>query len=255
MPRAPFLIAAAVVAAALARAAGLLLDPDPFSAGSAAVIAAWFAVFGLITVTGFLVARARWARVAGLVLVAASLALGLVVPLGPLGWIALVAAGIALAGLAGPWPTRRWLRLLPSAQGPPPSAVALVLGLLGLPAIVALARPDGLGAADWIVVAAAPLLSWAVSRALAAGLWLVRLALPAAAAVAGIAAGLPGGPIVAAAGIALSALAWTPSVARSVSPLIPERVPAVPVPPELVSPDVLRAAGYDERGRPVQEEL
>lgn len=253
MPRAPFAVTALLVLAAVGRSAELLLDPDPFAAGPAVVLAASMTAGALIAATGILVARGRWARTAGLVVAAAALGLGAVEPLDPAGIVLLAASGVALAGLAGPWLARGWLRHLPSADGPPAAAVALVLGLMALPGLVALSRPAGLGALDWALVAAAPVLGWALGRGHPAALWAIRLALPALALAAGIAAGLPGGPVIAVAGLAAGGAAWIGAVSRSVSPLTPERVPAVPFPPELVPGDVLRAAGFDERGRRVSD--
>jgi hypothetical protein len=254
MPRAPFVVTAVLLLAALGRAADLLLDPDPFAAGPAAVLAASTAAGSLIAATGILVARGRWARNAGLVIAGGSLALGAVLPLDPISGVVLAAAGAALAGLAGPWLVRGWLRRLPSADGPPSAAVALVLGLLAFPALIALSRPSGLGALDWALVAATPVLGWALGRGSTAALWLIRLVLPATAIAAGISAGLPGGPVIALAGVAAGVTAWAGAVSRAVSPLIPERVPAVPFPPELVPGDILRAAGFDQRGRRLGEE-
>jgi len=253
MPRAPFIITAAVVVAALGRAVALTVAPDPFGPGPAAVLAAWFALGGVVTAAGLLIARARWARVAAVSLCSASLALGLVHPLDGPGLAILVVAGIGLGGAAGPWLTRGWLRLLPSADGPPPMAVALVLGLLSLPAIIAAARPESLGVIDWMLAVTALAAGIGLSRALPAAVWSTRLVVPALALIAVVVDGLPGGPPIGAAGIGLAGLAWTGAVGRSVSPLVAERSRGVPMPPELVDPQILRAAGYDDRGRPLEE--
>jgi hypothetical protein len=254
MPRAPFAVTALLFVAVLGRAAELLLDPDPFAAGPAAVLASSLVAGTLIVTTGILVARGRWARTAGLVVAGTALVLGAAEPLdGPRSAV-LVAAGVALAGLAGPWLTRGWLRHLPSAEGPPAAAVTLVLGLVAFPALIALSRPGGFGVLDWILTAATPLLGWALGRGHAAALWAIRLGLPPLAIAAGIAGGLPGGPVVALAGLAAGAAAWTGAVSRSVSPLTPERVSGIPFPPELVPGDILRAAGFDERGRRISGE-
>ncbi len=252
MPIAPFIVSGVVIAATTVRAVGLAADPEPFAAGPGAVMAVSFLVFGLIATTGLLVSRGPWARVLSIVVVATSLGLGAVIPLDAGAWAALATAGIAVTATTGPWLSRRWLRRLPPADGPPALAVGLVLALVGAPFVVAVARPSGLAAADWALVALTPSFGWLVSRASPVGLWLTRLALPIASATAGLLAGLPGGVVVAATGLALTAVAWTPTIARSVTPLTPERVPRVPIPPEMVASGLLESAGFDDRGRPLE---
>ena len=103
---------------------------------------------------------------------------------------------------------------------------------------------------DWVLAASGPTLAWLVSRAAPVGVWATRVGLPITALGAGVGAGLPAGVAPAAAGVLLAGLAWTRPVSRSVWPLTSEPVPAVPIPPELVAPEILRSAGYDDRGRP-----
>ncbi len=253
MPRAPFIVTGLVVVAALTRAVALATEPDPFATSAAAVLAVSYLVFGNVTAAGLLVAKGPWARRVGLLITAGSLVLAVVQPLTTAAVVALIPAGLALAALAGPWLTRRWLRLLPSADGPPPTAVAALVALLILPAWIAVARADGLERPDWLLVAAAIVLAAGMVRALPVALWSARILLPAAGIAAGVLDGMPRGPIVAGGAIVAAALAWAPSVGRSVTPLIREPSPSVSVPPELVDPEILAEAGYDDRGRPREQ--
>jgi hypothetical protein len=244
-------VAGTVAAAALIWAGRLAADPRPYAAGPGAVLAASLAGLGLLCVVGILIARARWARPLALGLSGVALLLGAVSPLGPVTIAGIVLGGLALTAAAGPW-LGSWLRRLPSAEGPSALAVGTIFALLGLPAWTALVRSDGFGAVDWLLVAAGPILALGISRAAAAALWGARLGLPILAAAALLADGLPSGLLVAAGAVACAALAWRGRLRTEVSPLI-ERRPPVPFPPELVSPDLLRAAGFDDGGRPREE--
>ena len=48
-------------------------------------------------------------------------------------------------------------------------------------------------------------------------------------------------------------LAWWPATELAVNPIVP-RADGVAVPPQLVPPDVLTRAGFDDRGRPIKPE-
>lgn len=252
MPRSPFWISAALTASAVAWSSRLALDPEPLGAVPGAVLGADLALLAVVAVAGLLVARGRWARYLAISLSVVWLGLGAWMPLDPLGAAATVVAGAALAGTAGPWLTRGWLRHRPSADGPPVAAVAMMLGLLALPGVVALAGHDGLGGLEWALAGLAVPGCWAVGRGVTAGLWAVRLALPLLAAAAGVAAGFPNGLATVGAGLAVAAVSWRRDVGVSVSPIAPEPARRVPIPPELVPPEILEAAGYDERGRPAE---
>jgi hypothetical protein len=243
------LVAATVVAASLTWAVRMALDPDPFASDAAGVIAVTSATLALVAATGILVARGRWSRWLATGLVVLWLGLAATMPLDGLGVAALASAGVAATGLAGPW-LGGWLRRLPSADGPEPLVVAVVLGILALPIAVALALYDGLTAAAWVLVGASGVVGWLVSRASLTGLWSARIGLPAIGIWVGSSADLPGGIIAAAAAMAAGAAAWIRPVRLAVDPLSPPPVERVPFPPELVPPEILEAAGYDDRGAP-----
>jgi len=253
VPLIPFIVSALVVASAALSAVGLAMDGDPFAGAPAAVLAVSLVVHALIATTGLLVARSRWARRHDLGVVGASLAIGLVVPLDGWSLAASLAAGGALALLAGPWLRRGWIRHLPSTDGPPTQAIVLVIGLLALPAVAAVSSPMDLTAWSWVLVGVAVVLALGLSRASIAALWASRLIVPALGAAAGLSEGIPGGPVIAATAIALGAVAWTREVGLSVAPLDPRKERPVPTPPELMDPSILEAAGYDDRGRPLED--
>lgn len=250
MVRPAFAVAALFTASAAAWSTRLLLDPEPFAAAPAALLAADLALLAAVAVTGMLVAKGRWARGLAVAESLAWLGVGAVMPLDLWGVAAIVAAGASLAAAAGPWLTRGWLRHRPSADGPPVSAVAVMLGLLAVPAVVAVAGWNGLGPLDWALSGMAVVAGWGLGRGSVVALWTLRLGLAPLALAAGIDSGLPGGPAPALAGLALAAASWRRDIGLAVSPIAAPPAARVPIPPELTPRDVLEAAGLDERGRP-----
>jgi hypothetical protein len=247
-------VSAALTAAAALAAVRLVVDPEPFAADAAGLLAAAVLVLALVAVTGILLSRGRWSRVLAAACAAGLVALAAAAPLDLLGVAAVLAAGVALGGAAGPWLNRAWLRHRPSSEGPPPAAVALLLGLLAVPVVTALARPGGLGPVDWVLAGAGPVLAWGVGRAWAPALWATRLALVPLGVAAWVAGGLPGGAIESAYTVVVASAAWTRQVGIAVAPIAPVRARRVPFPPELVPAEVLEAAGLDRSGRPKETE-
>jgi hypothetical protein len=91
-------------------------------------------------------------------------------------------------------------------------------------------------------------LALALGRAVPGSLTAARWLHPALGVVAALLAGAPQGFTVAAAALAASTLAWTRDVRLAVVP--PAHDPSVVAfPPELVAPEILAAAGLDDRGR------
>ncbi|HSG78671.1 MAG TPA: hypothetical protein VLD62_03750 [Acidimicrobiia bacterium] len=246
------LVAASVVTASLVWSVRLALDPDPFASDAAGVIAVASTALAVVAVTGMLVARGRWSRRLAGGLVALWLGLAATMPLDGLGVAGLAAAGVAAAALAGPW-LGGWIRLLPSANGPEPLVVAVVLGILALPVAVALALHDGLSTAAWVLAGGAVAIGWLVSRASLAGLWGARAGLPALGVWVAVTGDLPGAAIAGGLGVVAGAATWAKPVRLAVDPLAPPPVERVPFPPELVPPGILEAAGYDDRGVPREE--
>lgn len=248
MPRSPVIIAAASVGSALWWGVHLALDPDPVASGPAAVLAVSLAVGAVVVGIALLISRSRWARPMVIGLSAAGLGLAAVSPLdaGTIGGTVL--SGIALAGSIGPW-LAVWLRRLPAAEAPPAAAALALAATALLPALVAAVHYDGLAPADWVLAGVAALTALGLLRALPAGLWMARLGVPGAGIAAGIAGGLLVGPFLAAAAVAAAVPAWRPEVGLSIRPILPS-TGNLTIPPELVDPGLLEAAGFDDRGRP-----
>lgn len=223
MPLIPALVAALVATAGTATTLHLAIAPDPFAGSAAAVIALGILLHTTISVTGLLIVRGRWARRLAATTVGVDLYVVAVSGMGAAAWIALVAALAALGGLAGRW-LDGWFRLRPSATGPDPKAVVLVLGLLSLVPAVGFASPSGLETTHGVLGAAGVLLGWAYSKAQVWSLWATRLALPPIALLAALASPWPGALFLALLVAALTWLAWTGEAMLAVSPLV-DRLP------------------------------
>lgn len=216
--RVPISVAASLAASGLAFAAHLALAPEPFAASSGLVVAVGIVIFTVIAVIGLLINRGKWSRVLSIVLVAGILGLGAVTE--PTVW-ALLGVGTALGalfGLTGRW-LSGWIRPRPSATGPGPRVVMLVLGLLALVPAVGVAAPAGLAAGHGVLGAGGVLLAWSYSKAQPWALWALRLGLPIAA-VPAVLAGPPGGSVLLGLmAAALTALAWTEDARLAVTPI------------------------------------
>ena len=226
----------------------LALDPGPLSDRSALLVAAGMAILTLVVTTGILLSRGRWSRWSLLLLGAAWMALAARADLDPLA-LGIVGGGAAMVAVAaGPW-LPRWLRHRPSAEGPPSAAVVLLLSLLALPVLIGISGSEP-GLTEWLTALWALALALGLSRASAAALWAGRLLHLPVGAMCALAIGLPEGLGVAALAAAQTLVLWRRDVHMAVSPLLPEPSRAVPIPPELVDPAILREAGRDERGEP-----
>jgi hypothetical protein len=231
----------------------LALDPAPFSAQAAALIGTGGAVLTIATVSGVLLARGAWSR--WMALIAATV--WFIPPIaGTLDALdaATMAATVGAATIAaGPW-LGRWLRHLPSSNGPPGSAVVLLLLLLGTPISTGFAAwGDSPGIAALVLVLWSGALAFGLARALAPALWVGRIGHMPLAAATGILIGFPATtPILAKAAIE-TVLLWRRDIQLAVSPLVPQRATTVAFPPELVDPAIMEAAGFDDRGRPLEE--
>jgi hypothetical protein len=229
----------------------LAVDPDPFGDQRALLVAMGMAALTLTVTTGVLLARGRWSRWALLALAGTWLGLALRDDLDPASTVLLAGSAALVSIAAGPW-LPRWLRHRPSAEGPPPAAVVLLLSLLGVPLFIGVVAVDP-GAVEWAVALWSLLLAGGIARAVPAALWLGRvLHLPLAVA-ATVSIGLLEGLLVGALGAAQTAIMWRRDIHLAVSPLVPEPATAVPIPRELVDPAILRAAGLDEDGTPLED--
>ena len=249
MQRSPVVIAATVVLASLAWALVLAFGSGPFAGSSAALLAGDLLVVGTVVAVGIVLSRGRWTRRAALVLLGGQAATGVVFEVDGWWMAAVMLSALAIGSVSGPW-LARWLRRLPRADGPPPRAVSLSLGLMALPALVAVTAPEGVLAGGWVLSAFSLIAAWTYSQAWLPALWAVRVGLPVFGIVAG--AGLPWiGILVLGLGVViLTALAWSPDVRRAAMTPTPAPVDLIPIPPELAPPEILEAAGLDDRGRP-----
>lgn len=227
--------------------AGLTVTDGPWAGDSAAVVAVDLVVLGSVAVVGILVASARWGRRLAIVVTTIELMLAAAVDIGAAWWPAVALTGVAMALLVGTG-LEGVVRKRPNATGPPARAVVLALGLAGVPGIVAAARPGGLGTVDWIAVVGSAVVTVWYARALPAAPEMTRFGIPLIGVVALVGAGVPAGFAALAACAALTGLAWTADARVAARPLV-ERGRAVPIPPELAPPEILDAAGLDERGR------
>ncbi len=217
MSRAPFLVAALSMVAALAWAARLATDPAPLAASSALLVSAGMLGFGLITAAGLLLSRGRWARNVALALGAFELAMAAVLDLDAVTVAASCLSGATLIAAGGPW-LDGWLRRRPAAGAPGAKPLAVTMGALGMVPVLGLAAPGGIGPAHFVLAAAAVGAAWAYSRSHRWGLWAFRIAIPATGIPAVLASPFLGALTLAALLTALTALAWTREARLAVDP-------------------------------------
>lgn len=239
--------AAALLAATLAWGGMVVAGRGPWATDSAAVMVAGLLVLAAIAIVGMLVAASRWGRVLALVIAAAGPAMAVALPFDGLWIVGLAVSAAAIYGLAGN-ATLGVIRTLPAADGPTPRVVAFTLALTGIPTLVAAISPGGLDAGEWIMIVTGAVTAGLYAKAAPAALWAVRLVFPLSVIAAALATGIPRGLIWVGIGVGVAAFGWTKEARLAVRPLV-ERGRAVPMFPEMVPPDILGAAGLDERGR------
>ncbi len=252
MPPAPLAVSLLLGVASISGVVGLALDPDPFSGQSALMISSGLSLLTLATVSGVLLARSRWSRWMTLMVSGLWFASAVAPPLHVVSAATIATSTAAASIAAGPW-LGRWLRHLPATSAPPPAGVIVLLMLIATPAVIGFteggAVPDPVG---WALAGWSTLLALGLARALVPALWLGRFAHTPVAAIVGLTMGLPTAVALLAKAAVETLIMWRRDLHLAVSPLIPERVTAVPIPPELVDPEFLRAAGLDDSGRPLE---
>lgn len=247
----PFLVAAVVMIAAAAAGLRLIVDPAPLAEGAGALIGLDVILLGAVASLGMLLSRGRWSRNLAAVLIGFLFVMAAITDSDPSGIAVLALAALATLLVAGPLLTN-WLRRLTPADSPPAEATALAIWLLAIPAVTGLAAPSGPGPLHWGAAIVGVLTGWLYSRASWAGLWSARLAVPAILIAAAFDSPIGGAAALVAAAVATAVLAWRSAAAVAVAQVAPTRVEGAAVPPEMVDPEVLRAAGLDERGRPLE---
>jgi hypothetical protein len=248
MPPSPFVIAGLTTATVVLAGARLVLSETVYHPSSGALLACGLLLLTVVSLAAFLVGRTRWSRYALYGCVGAALAAGSAGDASLLWWLLAATSVAALIGLIGPWPDR-WLRRLPPADGPPAAATALLVALIATPAFSGFAAPLGTDRAVWAWSAWCVVLALSLGRAVPGSLAAARWLHPLLGLLAALLAGAPQGFTVAAAALAATTLAWTKDVRLAVAPPAQDRG-VVPFPPELVAPEILAAAGLDDRGRP-----
>ncbi len=249
MQSSPVVIGATIVLASVAWALALVFGSGPLAASAAALLAADQLIVGTVIGVGIVLSRGRWTGRAAFLLLVGQALLGVFLEAD--GWwiagVLLTAGGIA--ALAGPW-LRGWLRKLPRADGPPPKAVVLNLSLVSLPTLVAVTGFESVSTGGWLLSGFALISGWAYSQAWLPALWAVRVGLPVLGIAAAAALPWPGAVLIGLAVALLTALAWSQEVWQAT--LSPAALPVnlIPIPRELTPPEILEAAGLDDRGRP-----
>lgn len=217
-PSAPYLVSGLLAASSLVSAAALMLNPEPFSPGSALLIAAGLLLYTLIALAGILLVRAPWARSLGAGTAVAATVLAAVTGFDTVGTTtSMVIALLALGGLAGPWLTV-WLRQRPGT-GPEPAAIALPLVAVGSVPIAGLAAWQGLTVPVMATALVGIIAGAAYARADRWGLWALRAGYPILTLVAAIGLGTAGALVLTTHGVIVAILAWLPSASRAQRPI------------------------------------
>jgi len=214
--------------------------------GSRAAVAALdLLLVTTVGVVGLALTHGRWARhLLGLV-VAYEVLLAAFRPIDLWWWVASAGSAAAAIALLGP-SLDTWVRRAPRADAPPNPAVLAPLIMLATPTVVALSGRVGL--AGWLLVGTSIIGAWSYARAHTVTLWALRFGYVPVGLWAAAQAGLAGLIIVVPVGT-VGALLWSSGARTAVEALEPRRVSVRPVFPEMAPPEVLDAAGYDERGR------
>ena len=253
MAPSPLIISLLLGVSAVAGSVGFALDPKPYSEQSALLITIGLVALTLATVSGVLLARGRWSRWMSLVVAALWFMQGIIRSIDLPGVATIVAAVAAASIAAGPW-LGRWLRRLPAVDAPPPAAAILLLLLTGTPALIGFAAGGSTpGPAGWILTAWSWLLALGLARAATPALWAGRFGHGPISVAGGLVLGLSTGSTVLIKAAIEVALLWRRDLHLAVSPLLPQRASIVAIPPELMNPAVLEAAGLDDRGRPLED--
>ena len=218
------------------------------SGAAASLVALDVMLLTLVAVVGLLLVRSRWARYLGTGVLLGELALVPALERGAGTIVVAALAAVSLVIVGGPWLAKS-LQHHPAAGGPPLPAVVLLIGLLTLPTIAGLASPGGVEPGHIILAVAGPVMAWWLGRAHQTGLWAARFGLPIAAAGAAVASPLLGAIAIVIVAAALTVLAWRRDIHIAVSPLAPLPGGSYRIPPELAPPEILGAAGLDDRGR------
>ena len=246
MPRRHYFAAASTLISSLIWSALLVLIPGEWSVEASVVVGCGLLVMAVVAVAAVLVQGSPlgyWLAVA-VVALEAVIAFGR--PLAPGWWVGVGAMAVAAVSLVDP-SLGGQLRTEPPPAPVPRTASALCLLLLIAAPLTALAAPTARQVALPLLALTAWGILFSYVRLLPGREWWPRLAAPLLAA-AGWLLPIPSRWVWMGTLGVVSVLAWTRGVRLAVRPLV-ESGRTVPIPPELVPPEVLGAAGIDRRGR------
>ncbi len=210
-------------AAAIAWTLHLAAAPEPFAVDAALSVALGILIFSVIAVAGILLSRGRWSRWLARAVVTAEALVFVATDPTVAGYTAAGITAAALVAIEGPW-LDGWVRKRPSAEGPGPTPIGVVLGGLALTPIVGVASPAGLAVWHGILGAAGVLLAWSYARAMPWSLWAIRVALVPLAVPAIVLSPPAGAVLLSAAVITITALAWAKESFLAVHPMF-DRLP------------------------------
>ena len=227
MQRPHLVIGPAALAAVLAGALAIVADPGSIPRSSSYLIAFGLVVAGVTAMAGLVLARApwgRWSLTATVIVAMGAASIGAT----PITWLTYAIGGVALIGLLGPWLTL-WTRHHRLTDAPGPVVIALESVAAVTPLFVGLTT-IGSGAAwyHWALTVLTMAASVLYGRGNAVGRWLLRIAVPATAAVVGWRTGDLGGWVLTVVGLTVGIVAWTPASRRAtkvIAPVLPTPVP------------------------------
>lgn len=235
------------LAAALAWTLALIVDRGSLGSTGALLTGVGLLLMSTVAVVGMIITGSRWSHRLAAFGVMCGLVVGVVRPIDLFWVLALVLSALAGAVLYLPAVTGR-IRRLPAAAGPPTTAVVLPIALISFPYAMGFVIGTSQTWAVMTVGLSAPVFAFGYARVIPGGLLGVRLVWPLIALAAAPFLSLSAATLSAIAALGVAALAWRPEVKASFHPPR-EAGTSYPIPPELAPPDILDAAGLDDRGR------
>ena len=250
MPRTAPLSAAFIFIGGLLWAGRVLFGSSPWGTAGATLVAADLIVLTAATVVALLLSPGRWVRNSAAVIGGSCALLAIALPIGPV-WVAAVVTCGTGVGLTWTRPMDAWFRQV-RPDRVPTRATVLALGLLWLPAVVGSASIPAVTRGGWLLAGFGLIGGWAYARALPGALWTIRLTLAPLGILSAAGVPLPAAVALWTVTAILTFLAWTGDAGAAVRTPRARRVETVTILPEVTPGDLLEAAGYDRRGRPLE---
>ena len=225
----PLSIGILAFVAAVVGASAFAADPGPFDPAAAVVVLAGVIVIALTGLVALVLARSPWGKWTLLGSVAFSLLLASI-PGSAAFWFALGIGSLATVGLLGPWLTL-WIRHERVADAPGPVVVTLMAVAPASPLVVGVAALGGLDPTHIVLIVVASTSSWAYGRGIAGSIWALRIAVPAAGAVATAFTVGAGQLLLGTAVVGVTIASWLPHARRAtavITPPLPEPVKRFP---------------------------